>query len=82
MQGAPYAPYNPYFKNICVHFSKFNIKYLSNKDKLVGLLKKVGALGALNTMGAMAPQRNLVVLNYIKSHFKSIFMKVNKTISI
>ena len=34
----------------------FNIKYLSNKDKLVGHLKKVGAVGA------KAPQRNLVII--------------------
>ena len=29
---------------ICVHLRMFNITYLSYKDKLVGLLKKVGAL--------------------------------------
>ena len=39
---------------------KFNITYLSYKDKLVGLLKKVGAVGALKKVGATAPQHNLV----------------------
>ena len=45
------------YEILCVYFSKFNISYLSNMDKLLGLLTKKGRrpTATVSAVGALQP---------------------------